>query len=837
MSVHQLFHRLETVGKGAYGSVHKGRHIPTGNVVALKIINLDTSDDDVGDIQREVALLSQLRDAPNITKYFGCYLDGPRVWIIMEFAQGGSVLSLMKASKDGCLEEKYVSVIIREVLVGLSYLHKVPVIHRDMKAANILVTDTGKVMICDFGVSALLATTTSKRNTLTGTPYWMAPEVVQSIAAYDTKADIWSLGIMIYEMIKGSPPHSTLDQFQVMELIPRIKPPRLAESEGSKDMRDFMSFCLKESPVERLPPDELSKTKWIKSIAKVPVAILKEVILRLKQAGPRASLAEPLDWEKESTSSSEDNSWEFESVRGSTYVEDDEDFYDDREFGMIETEPDSQTTIRAHQQTLPTSLRHLFDDGTTQANQPLEPRRMHIAIPDMTPPVSKFSPLTPPSALEEESPPYSLPLPASRIASRSTSRASNMHDTPPVSLLTQSRNASPLPPSIDEQPDENHLPAPSPPSAKGSQDDLIAARPRYPNNAGSATITSKMPLNGKFVGFPKREAMDPTSSSSFQFPNSTSNNHAAADSPTTTPNSSTAAAPPPPLFQRRPTYQAPEAVVTSAGLSRPSSLLSTHQNTQSLDVPPSIMSRHEHMQSSISRTRSATTPPPPLKVNEAPMQKPIIAVDIKKANENSAHHPPAPKTPGLKDVLKIPFLSSEHQLGMTDLLPPSPAAATANGQRYFPSFASMLPAPSASAPTSAVQEDISTPDSTTDTSQSYSHSRFERQRSNSQLTSLTSQTSHSQLHSRSLSQSQSYSSLPRRPLDYATLINQPSTAAAELDLTLKSLSHWLDVVEIGLNSVLDNAIEEETDGSYDDEKDSFSSHELMYSQSEPNSAL
>ena len=261
-NVHQLFQRLETVGKGAYGSVHKGRHIPTGNVVALKIINLDTPDDDVADIQREVALLSQLRDAPNVTKYYGCYMDGPRVWIAMEFAQGGSVLSLMKASKDGCLEEKYVAVIIREVLVGLSYLHKVPVIHRDIKAANILVTSTGKVMICDFGVSALLATTSSKRNTLTGTPYWMAPEVVQSVPAYDTKADIWSLGIMVYEMIKGTPPHSNLDKFQVMELIPRVKPPRLAENEGGKDVREFMSSCLKESPSEVLQSDSMFFT-WL----------------------------------------------------------------------------------------------------------------------------------------------------------------------------------------------------------------------------------------------------------------------------------------------------------------------------------------------------------------------------------------------------------------------------------------------------------------------------------------------------------------------------------------------------------------------------------------------
>lgn len=248
-SVHQLFRRLETVGKGAYGSVHKGIHVPTGNIVALKIINLDTADDDVEAIQREVALLTQLRDAPNVTKYYGSYLDGPRVWIVMEFAQGGSVRTLMQTSKDGVLEERFVAVIIREVLVGLGYLHKSAIIHRDIKAANILISAAGKVMICDFGVSALSTSTTSKRNTLMGTPNWMAPEVAQPTPVYDSKADIWSLGIMVYEMVKGAPPHSDLrDAIKVMQLIARVQPPRLTEGDGSKDMRDFVSNCLRETP-------------------------------------------------------------------------------------------------------------------------------------------------------------------------------------------------------------------------------------------------------------------------------------------------------------------------------------------------------------------------------------------------------------------------------------------------------------------------------------------------------------------------------------------------------------------------------------------------------------
>ena len=118
------------------------------------------------------------------------------------------------------------------------------------KAANVLITALGKVMLCDFGVSALLVTNQSKRNTLVGTPYWMAPEVAQPIPAYDTKADIWSLGITIYEMITGSPPHANLDGLKVVQLIPRTKPHRLSDNQGSKDLRDFVVSCLRESPME-----------------------------------------------------------------------------------------------------------------------------------------------------------------------------------------------------------------------------------------------------------------------------------------------------------------------------------------------------------------------------------------------------------------------------------------------------------------------------------------------------------------------------------------------------------------------------------------------------------
>ncbi|KAJ3482494.1 hypothetical protein NLI96_g6936 [Meripilus lineatus] len=402
-SVHELYRRLETIGKGAYGSVHKGLHIPTGNIVALKIINLDTEDDDVGDIQREVALLTQLRDAPNVTKYFGCYLDGPRVWIVMEYAQGGSVRTLMKASKDGTIEEKYVVVIIREVLLALGYLHKSAIIHRDLKAANILITASGKVMLCDFGVSALLLTASSKRNTLVGTPHWMAPEVAHA-ASYDTKADIWSLGIMIYEMIKGSAPHShILDQHKLIQMIPRMKPPRLIEGEGTKELREFVSQCLRESPADRLTADELSRTKLIKSAAKTPVTILKDLILRydawVKSGGTRASMMGSLPWEEDeaedrdpTSGQSQENAWEFDTVRGSSFGDSLLAGADSLPLpSSIGDDSTSSATIRPPPSKVPLTLQRIFGDDL-EAPPPINT----LQFPTVDPTISLAPPLLTP---------------------------------------------------------------------------------------------------------------------------------------------------------------------------------------------------------------------------------------------------------------------------------------------------------------------------------------------------------------------------------------------------------------------------------------------------------
>ncbi|KDR75445.1 hypothetical protein GALMADRAFT_98931 [Galerina marginata CBS 339.88] len=753
-SVHQLYQRLETVGKGAYGSVHKGKHIPTGDIVALKIINLDTSDDDVGDIQREVALLAQLRDAPNITKYFGCYLDGPRVWIVMEFAQGGSVLSLMKASKDGCIEEKYVAVIIREVLVGLSYLHKVPVIHRDMKAANVLVTATGKVMICDFGVSALLATTSSKRNTLTGTPYWMAPEVVQTVPAYDTKADIWSLGIMIYEMIKGTPPHSNLDKFQVMDLIPRIKPPRLTEVEGGKDIREFMSFCLKESPSERLPADELAKTKWIKSISKVGVSMLKDLILRLQQAGPRASLAEPLDWESaEMNGYTEDSNWEFDTIRNSSFLALDEEYLQDMD--EPDRDPSNQATIRAqHSTNFPSSLRSLFDDSDTPQQ---EDRRLINPVPAeilSLPPVVSGETIGGETSFHYTTSPASFnavrtkPNPNTDIVSEEYLTTASFDGSLGTQNITLSQEMA---------------------DGETREIDLLQGSRSHAVNRGSlAQRSDDMDAEGN-LGIAKMDDLDLASPASFQFPHPSRLN-----------------------TQRRQHLPLlpPQNHVSST------SSTNMHQSTLSLDAS-SLPARHE-LVPSITRTRSATTPPPLFLIDSDSEDKITTTTDVKKAAITVSHQQSSSRsTPGLKDVLKIPSLSSGHHMGIADLLPPSPSAAV-NGIRQFPAVSSLLPPPTTIDP--GLEESESGPyagNGPALPSKTGIGSRGQQRRINAP-NSYTNNNSIPEL------------ILAQRALNYPALISENSHSV-ELERTVKALAHLLAAVETGLNSMLDNSIEEEDD--------------------------
>jgi serine/threonine protein kinase len=318
---------LELIGKGAYGRVYKCRDQRSGNLVAIKITNIDDQDwesnfepssardETIRDFTKEVSILQQLKDnnVRNVNVIHDAFDWHSQLWIVAAYCTGGSVRTLMRPfernGRPTGLPLEYIIPIARELAIAVREIHAMHVIHRDIKCANVYITEDGEIQLGDFGIVGVMNDSLSKRNTVVGTPHWLPSELVSALTnaaestavGYGTEVDIWSYGCTVFEMATGNPPFANKHMEDIPDLIAEAAP-SLGPGQYPQELRDFITFCLDRDPRARPTAEMLLRHPFIANTSqKYPSTGLIRLIERFKiwehGGGSRASLwiASPAD--------------------------------------------------------------------------------------------------------------------------------------------------------------------------------------------------------------------------------------------------------------------------------------------------------------------------------------------------------------------------------------------------------------------------------------------------------------------------------------------------------------------------------------------------------------
>lgn len=293
---------LECVGRGSEGSVWRALCVPTKKDVAIKIIDLESMPiGAIEDLQKQIHTMHSCSMHPHVVRYYTSFIHGSSLWCVMKYLSGGSCSDIMRVGHRQGLDEAAIKIILKDILKALEYFHAAGHIHRDIKAGNIVISETGSVQVADFGVSGSVIE--QLRTTLCGSPCWMAPEVMKRAwpgakkDGYDSAVDIWSLGITALELARGRPPLSEFAPSRVFSMVVNNPPPSLEDQNDTSrekkkftsSFKDFVSLCLQKDPSMRPTASILLKHKFFRG-KKSREYLVSTVLSQLPPLSERSSV-------------------------------------------------------------------------------------------------------------------------------------------------------------------------------------------------------------------------------------------------------------------------------------------------------------------------------------------------------------------------------------------------------------------------------------------------------------------------------------------------------------------------------------------------------------------